>query len=234
VITMDNAHLPFGYVPTGSLRQEMKIEQDRTQRVDFGVVPRSGIAGVVFNDLKGDGKFDLTDKGIAKARLVLEDGQSAKSDGIGSYSFSEMIAGEHTVTLDLSSLAPGYLPVEAPKKSVTLYEGIRYQLNFAVRAQRSLAGRVYFDENKNRQMDEGERPVPNVRVFLGAQSTTTDAEGWYLFDNLPQGSYELFADEKDLAGKTSQRIHVDLPDEPVTLSGQNIAVYPRETGITAQ
>lgn len=64
----------------------------------------------------------------------------------------------------------------------------------------SLGNRVWFDTNNNSLRDAGEFGVPGVAVHLYAASggvptgaalatTTTDADGYYRFDNLPAGDY---------------------------------------------
>ncbi len=64
---------------------------------------------------------------------------------------------------------------------------------------------VWFDTNHNGVQDQGERPVPGVRVELlnadgsaaiggdgqPVPAATTDANGRYVFDNLPAGDYQI-------------------------------------------
>ncbi len=59
----------------------------------------------------------------------------------------------------------------------------------------SLGNRVWFDTNNNGQIDGGETPIAGVVVNLldstgkVIATTTTDANGYYLFPNLPAGTY---------------------------------------------
>lgn len=58
----------------------------------------------------------------------------------------------------------------------------------------ALGDYVWLDANKNGIQDEGEAPVPGVTVILQTPSGVTitqqtDANGKYLFDNLPPGTY---------------------------------------------
>lgn len=61
----------------------------------------------------------------------------------------------------------------------------------------SLGNFVWFDTNNNGIFDSGESPTANVRLELldstGAvlRTTTTDANGAYLFDDLPEGRYAV-------------------------------------------
>ncbi|MFO1062305.1 MAG: SdrD B-like domain-containing protein [Pirellulales bacterium] len=64
----------------------------------------------------------------------------------------------------------------------------------------SIAGSVYIDTNKNGVQDTGEAGIPNVPISLSgtdqlgnavSRSTTTDANGAYLFSNLVPGTYSV-------------------------------------------
>ena len=64
----------------------------------------------------------------------------------------------------------------------------------------SLGDRVWFDDNANGIQDAGEAGVPGIIVILErivdgipmeVSSTTTDAQGDYLFDGLPPGDYQV-------------------------------------------
>jgi hypothetical protein len=216
VLTLDSAGLPYGFVPTASLRREMEIEADRTQGVDFGLSPRSEIAGLVFEDTDRNERYDLGEKGLKRVRLLLETGQAVRTNDSGSYSFSGILAGGHEVRLDLSTLPDGYLPTGPIRKSLTVFEGIRYEAHFPLKAQRAVTGKVYRDLNGNSVFDAGDEALAGVTVYLGGLSIATDERGQYLFDELKAGEYELRAGEF--------RRMVRLTPEPVTLEEQNIPV----------
>lgn len=225
-LNMDVSNLPYGYSPTSTIRQELPIINKKTQTVNFGVTPRSEISGIVFNDLNGDGKYQPTDKGLAKARVLMEDGKASRTNISGVYSFPNVLAAEHTVTLDVTSLPEGYLPIDVPKKTITVFEGIRFELNFPLRAARLVNGRVFMDTNKNGSLDEGETGLEGVEVSMGTQTVTTDKEGWYLFDNLNSGDYQLLVDSAQLplGLKAPAPQRIDMPVEPATLTDKNLAV----------
>ena len=81
----------------------------------------------------------------------------------------------------------------------------------------SISGTLYCDLNKNKQLDSGEPGIPGQTVTLTGPvnaTTTTDANGNYLFSNLPGGSYSIvaptIADNKNL--ETTSPLSVNLPD----------------------
>lgn len=107
-----------------------------------------------------------------------------------------------------------------------------------IREPRSLGNRLWIDTNNNGQLNAGELPVPaGVRVSLYLDSNTdnqpddlgvagdrtddwiafdlTDANGFYLFDNLPPNTYIVGVDRANFAsgglleGYNSSRGHVD-------------------------
>ncbi|PIU40747.1 MAG: hypothetical protein COT00_00095, partial [Candidatus Omnitrophica bacterium CG07_land_8_20_14_0_80_50_8] len=115
-LMLDTSRLPYGYVQTTSAKQELPIEQGVTRHVDFGVTPRSGVTGIVFNDVNGNGKYDVDiDKGVGRVRITLENGASARTNNLGVYSLSEVLAGPHTASIDFSKLPEGYLPEGIPQ-----------------------------------------------------------------------------------------------------------------------
>ncbi|HXV18553.1 MAG TPA: SdrD B-like domain-containing protein, partial [Candidatus Omnitrophota bacterium] len=226
VVRFDTAKLPYGFVLTGPSEREVKIENKVSAVVNFGLVPRSQIAGVVFSDLDRDGKYDPSDKLIPKAKILIEDGRTVRSNHMGAYVFSDVIAGEHTVTLDLTSLPKGYLPSDRPVKKITLFEGIRYELPFALRAERVATGRVFEDANKNRFLDPGESGIAGITVKFGDKTSVTDKDGWYLFDDCPSGRYEITIDPASLPeGFTAPEPRIlQFAADPATLSDVNLGV----------
>ena len=58
-----------------------------------------------------------------------------------------------------------------------------------------LIGRVFVDTNGNNQFDDGDRPMPGVRLYLSnGQSVITDSEGLYNFPSLGDGPQVISLD----------------------------------------
>jgi trimeric autotransporter adhesin len=58
-----------------------------------------------------------------------------------------------------------------------------------------IVGRVFVDENRNGKFDEGDVPLPEVRLFLhSGQSVVTDSQGLYNLPSLGDGSQVLSLD----------------------------------------
>lgn len=132
-VNLDTSTLPTGYVLTVPVTQEVAIAQNRAVGVDFGIISRSEITGIIFEDSDGNGKFNKGDKGIQGVILVLENGQKTKTDTTGKYTFTNASTGDHTISLDLYSLPVYYLPKTAIKKELTLFEGVTYIYNIPLK-----------------------------------------------------------------------------------------------------
>ncbi|MEM9352256.1 MAG: SdrD B-like domain-containing protein [Planctomycetota bacterium] len=90
----------------------------------------------------------------------------------------------------------------------------------------SLGGNVYVDTNKNGQRDPGERPIANVQVELSGldmtgaavtRTTTTNAQGDYLFEDLMPGTYRVLE---------TQPSFFDDGEETIGTSGGRLGTNP--------
>ncbi len=65
--------------------------------------------------------------------------------------------------------------------------------------QQVMVGRVFVDNNGNGQFDDGDRPMPGVRLYLSnGQSVITDSAGLYNFPSLGDGSQVISLDPVSL------------------------------------
>lgn len=129
---IDTTTIPTGFVLTGPATQEVAIAQGQRMQANFGIISRTEITGIVFEDLNGDGEYSLDDKGVAGVVFRLEDGTEAKTDDYGRYTFSNLTAGKHKITLDLISLPTIYIPNVSIFRDVDLMEGASYNYNIPV------------------------------------------------------------------------------------------------------
>lgn len=100
----------------------------------------------------------------------------------------------NSVTLALTTEPTG----ESPNDTTTTADNSgNLTVDFGFTRAYSLGNRVWFDTNNNGQMNTGEFGINGVSVSLFAsgnlttalQTTTTDTNGYYRFDNLAAGSY---------------------------------------------
>ena len=194
----DNVDQDFGYNGTGSIGDTIFFDANNngTQQSSEG-----GINGVVVNlglDLDGDGIADYTD--------------SATTDSNGNYLFEDLPAGEYTISVDVSTLPAGMIQSSDPDGSLddttTLNlagGGNNLQQNFGYTGTGSIGDTVWNDSDGDGVQDSGEGGLAGIAVTISAdidtdgtpdyqETVTTDGNGNYLFDNLPEGQYTISVD----------------------------------------
>jgi len=132
-LTLDTNTLPLGFVLTVPVNQEIVISHHRSVKVDFGIISRTEISGFVFEDVDRDGEYGPNDKVASRAVIILDDGKRALTDETGKYVFTNVCAGEHTITLDINSLPVYYLPTVAISQKITITEGTTSHYNIPLK-----------------------------------------------------------------------------------------------------
>jgi len=183
---------------------------------DFRGTLTGTLAGVVFNDLNGNGVRDPGEPGMAGVTVIVGIGplpcgipppgtcpQTTVTAADGSYQFTGIGFGLQY----LAEIVPDGFKQTAPPPPGTLavtldlaHQNIT-DLDFGnqalpVPATSSIAGDKWIDFNENGVVDGVDYPLPEWVFVLtdanGQQRTaTTDANGQYSFTNLPPGTYDL-------------------------------------------
>ncbi|WP_367154843.1 SdrD B-like domain-containing protein [Methylomonas sp. HYX-M1] len=194
---------------------------------DAGLVKLASLGDRVWEDSNADGVQDAGENGIADVTVNLYDCvtndllATTTTDADGNYSFTGLLPGTYHVEFvapngyvftaqDVTAEAlgndsdadsagiTGCYTVNSGDNIDTVDAGL-YQLA-------SIGNRIWYDTNANGIQDAGESGVAGVVVDLkdnnglGAvlQTTTTDANGYYLFDNLKPGDYHIDIQEDTL------------------------------------
>ena len=173
--------------------------------VDAGLYKAAGIGDRVWLDSNADGKQDPTETtNLANVTVVLKSGTDAvlattTTDANGNYLFSGLKPGFYKVDIEETDTdLVGYsLTSNNDPHSVTLAEGQAYvDADFGFINYASVGDLVWEDLNGNGLQDAGEPGVAGVVVRLldktGAtvvKTTTTDANGLYLFSSVLPGEY---------------------------------------------
>ncbi len=193
--------------------------------IDQEGMPCTGSIGdYVWFDYNENGVQDSDEQGIGDVLVTLKDSSgttiaSTPTASSGMYIFTELCAGDYTVTVDPSTLPPGFNVktydldgVATPDTTaVTLTENDEAVLNadFGYKGNGSIGDTVWLDTNGNGIQEAGEDGLSGVTVTLEAdidgdgvkefvREMTTDSDGFYLFGMLPAGDFKITVDPTTL------------------------------------
>jgi len=161
--------------------------------VDFDgtFIRTSGILGAV----------EVSGAALEGATVSIGDGSSTTTDTSGEYAFSGLRAGDYTVSV--SDFDGSLYTFPDNDQDVTVAVGESLTVNFEGEPASSIAGVVVNDRDSDYNTRDAGEAIAGVRVLLypdlnesgtldldetAVDSTTTDATGAYVFDQLPQGS----------------------------------------------
>jgi serine-aspartate repeat-containing protein C/D/E len=223
-VQFDKATLPTGYVftskdaaadgvdsdadtATGKTIQTVLDSGESDKTWDAGIVANPGsISGTVREDLDNNNSGDTP---IAGVTVQLKDStgtvvQTTTTDANGNYTFNNVPAGTYTV---VETNKPGFSDVgdvdggDPNVIAVILTPGATSTGNDFVdeRLPGVVSGTVLEDNDND---NVGDTPIPGVTVELKdpagnvVQTTTTDANGNYTFNNVPAGNYTVVETNK--------------------------------------
>jgi len=174
--------------------------------------PSGSIGDFVWNDLNGNGVQDAGEPGLAGLTVMLGGAASATTttDASGGYQFTGLSAGNYSVTVGTpagftaSPSNQGGDPLKdsnGSPASVTLATNSSsdQSIDFGfvpipTPPSGQIGDYVWEDENGDGIQDATEPGMPGITVTLAGPinaTTTTDANGGYLFTDLPAGSYTV-------------------------------------------
>jgi len=175
------------------------------QLVNPPVATKSKVSGVVFCDDNIDNKLESAEKLLAGAVVKLVDSgghvlATTTSAADGSYSFSDVVAGNYVVSV--TSPASGYLA--GPGGStlpLSVAAGVNSTgNNFAEVHVGSLSGMVWNDKNNDGKVDSNEQRLSGITINLTGTdcfghavslSMNTNKNGEYNFAKLNPGCYKI-------------------------------------------
>lgn len=194
--------------------------------LDIGLQPvLSTLGNMVWQDSNNNGTQDVGESGLSNVTVNLLDSSgnqiaTTRTDNDGYYQFADLVAGNYIIEVEQ---AAGY--VFAPKDNVLLddssdsdvdtatgqtdvislaFNQNQTQWDAGLYQLGSIGDRLWQDNNVNAGQDAGELSgMANVTVNLLDSSNTviattqTDANGNYLFSNLPAGTYTVDVDATD-------------------------------------
>ncbi len=179
----------------GGRRAEAALHASPTEMNSYGA-----FYGRVYQDTNLNGKYDPGfDRPQSNVRVRVDGNRYVTTDENGLFRIEAVHVGDHAVYLDLLSVRADLTMLDGPKQTVTLLAGRDSIVDFRLVRTGRLTGLVWFDGNGNSQLDEDERPLPDVRIVLGSgRDTLTDENGVFTIGDLPPGEHVVLIDEKTL------------------------------------
>ncbi|MET8757653.1 SdrD B-like domain-containing protein [Lentzea sp. NPDC004782] len=206
-----DADVATGCTPTTTLG----VDKPEDLTLDMGLIsPVNRLGDYVWIDVNKDGLQDATDVPVQGVKVTLSNGATTTTDAQGKYLFDNLPDGTYKVCFDVANLPASVKDYKVTTQNAgtddakdsdagadgctaetTLGTGKREDLTLdmgLVSPPNKLGDTVWRDDNKNGIQDDGEPGVPDVPVKLSTgQTTKTDANGKYVFDNLPDGKYTV-------------------------------------------
>ena len=213
--------------------------------IDFGYVPDYSIHGLVYRDGDRNEAHGATEKGYANQTVELRDKDgkvvaTTTTDANGAYSFSKLPAGDYTVKVVKDGALTDLDQTEDPDSTKDSASGVislsndprtETDVNFGYIANNSINGTIYRDGDRDGRKGDTEGRYSGVTVQLLDASgnvvatTTTDKDGKYSFEHLPDGTYSVTVvkdgalADADQTGDPDNKL--DNASQPITLDEDN-------------
>ncbi|HSE23305.1 MAG TPA: hypothetical protein VLB68_16675 [Pyrinomonadaceae bacterium] len=218
-----------------SKRAESVLNGPITELNSYGAV-----TGRVYQDVNLNGRFEPgIDLPQTNVRIRVDGNRYVVSDVNGNFRIDSVARGEHSVYLDLLSVRADLTLLDSTQQLVELSSRQDVMVDFRVVRTGRISGVVWLDANENGKLDEGEQPLPDVRVVTSSgPDTLTDDKGYFMIGDLPPGEHVLLLDEKTIPEQTrsvagSQSVKVAGGNEtvttfPLTNLPDQIKKFPRD------
>ncbi|KPK98982.1 MAG: hypothetical protein AMJ95_01630 [Omnitrophica WOR_2 bacterium SM23_72] len=132
-VNIDTTTIPPGFLLTVPGTQEVPIQQAASTQINFGILSKTEIAGIVFDDVDGKKQLGPGSVGLKGVEVYLEDGSKATTDAFGRYVFKKASLGKHRLTLDLKTVPARYIPTVPIFIDFELSEGDSFNYNIPLK-----------------------------------------------------------------------------------------------------
>jgi hypothetical protein len=188
---------------------------------DIGFTGDGVVDGAILHDTDGDAVGDLPISGVAVTAVWTDPATgvtntyTTTTDAAGAYTFTNVPAGDYTVTVDTDTVPTG-LEVNTADPDGTFDSTTDFSLaigetlsgqDFAYHGDNTVTGSLWFDWNADGTNDpDPEISLEGITVTATwdgpdgpvTYTTTTDADGNYTFEGLPAGDFDVTVDPTGL------------------------------------
>lgn len=181
----------------------------------FGERVPASLSGIVFSDADADGVKDAGESGIPGVTITIRDGGDAVvgnvvTDASGAWTSGDLPPGTYSVTEESQPISgyidgasvPGTAGGTAAPNTITgiAVDDAASGYLFAEIPLSIIRGAVWHDADDDGVADAGEAPIAGVTLTLSGaadRTTTTAADGSFLFAGLEAGTYTLTEEDLD-------------------------------------
>ncbi|MGB7924131.1 MAG: hypothetical protein WCF57_12890 [Pyrinomonadaceae bacterium] len=159
--------------------------------------------GRVYQDINLNGRYDPgLDTPQANVKVRVDGNRYVVSDESGRYRIDNIHTGAHNVYLDLLTVRADLTLLDGAQQAAALLGGRDSIVDFRLVRTGRITGIIWLDLNGNGHLDQGEQPLPDVRLVAGSlRDTLTDENGAFVIGDLPPGEHVILVDEKTLPEK---------------------------------
>ncbi len=236
IVDIDETTLPSGSVQTEGtdpttitvIAGGINFEENN----GYNVPTDGAIAGVVYDDVNGNGIQDAGEPGIEGVTVVITDAsgtiQTVVTDVDGNY-MATVVAGDTVVDIDEATLPIGAVQTEGtdPTTVTVLVSETTFEENngFNTPSNGTITGVVYDDINGNGIQDAGEPGLQGISVIVTdvngtIQTVITDMNGNYIV-SVPAGDTSIDVDDATLPIGANQTEGTD-PTTVTAIAGNNV------------
>jgi|GEM_PF-1633728 protocatechuate 3,4-dioxygenase beta subunit len=183
--------------PAGGIFNITMTSGFNVSSLQFGNYLLGSIAGSVFNDVNSNGTKDIGEPGIANWNLRTSgfQAETTATDANGDYMFRNLRIGNYTVSQIIPNGWFQTFPANNGTYTISITAGLNSATNnFGNFQYGIIAGKVFDDINANGVKDAGEPGIANWKTKITGtktDSTITDANGNYTYNNLILGNYQV-------------------------------------------
>ena len=224
---------------------QVSHDNPSVKNVNFGYATNYTIKGTIYRDADRSETLEDGEKlyqGVT-VDLLDTDGNvvaTTTTDVKGAYAFTNLEEGTYKVRVRKEGPIADLVQTEDPDGTkdntsgditLELNDPIKENVNFGYISNNSISGTIYRDDNRSNSLNGGEAGYPAQTVQLLDKdgsviaTTTTDANGNYSFDNLPDGTYSVKVVKDgaltDLEQTEDPDGTKDSASEPIVLSEDN-------------
>ena len=190
---------------------QVSHDNPSVKNVNFGYATNYTIKGTIYRDADRSETLEDGEKLYQGVTVDLLDNAgnvvaTTTTDAHGAYAFTNLEEGTYKVRVRKEGPIADLVQTEDPDGTkdntsgditLELNDPIKENVNFGYISDNSISGTIYRDDNRSNSLNGGEAGYPAQTVQLLDKdgqviaTTTTDANGNYSFDNLPDGTYSV-------------------------------------------